>query len=56
MFRIPLTQLITKDISSKKTWLQVVKRARKLHEGDAYVEDVFDTNKALMKWIGLEDV
>ena len=56
MFRITLTtDLIKKSVDTKKSWLATVKRARKMYEKESYIEDEFDNNEALAKWIDLND-
>ena len=55
MFRITLTDLIKKSVDTKKSWLATVKRSRKMYEKESYIEDEFDNNEVLAKWIDLND-
>ena len=55
MFRKKIKDLLNTSIETKKSWLVNVKRERKMYEIERYVEDEFDTNKVLSKWIDLDN-
>ena len=53
LFRFEENKLMQKSLDGKKDWLTTVKLGRKLHNDKNYIEDEFDTNKALQDWVGL---
>ena len=55
MFRTKLEDLLTKSDEVLQNWFLVIRQGRLLMDSDHLIEDEFQTNKALQKWIGLSD-